>query len=94
MWLPTPSDEAVERFRELYLKETGEELDPPQARESATRFLHLHFITAYCGEYLREEITGVPDPAAKRPGETLSSKKKKRGRPRKPRILDNATRDE
>jgi len=56
MWLPTPSDEAVNKFKDLVERETGRTLSDGEARQSATRVLHLVFLKTYGSSYLREEV--------------------------------------
>jgi len=51
MNLPVPNAEEVERFKELYREHRGEDLDPDQALDLATRFLHFYY---FC-------VTPVPE---------------------------------
>lgn len=42
-FLPTPSEDGVRRFRELYQQRLGHALSDEQALDLATRYLHLYF---------------------------------------------------
>jgi hypothetical protein len=44
--LPVPSAAAVQRFKALFRERYGEELDDEQARDLATRFMHLFTLIA------------------------------------------------
>lgn len=58
MWLPTPSDESVQKLQELLRLELNLDLEYDRARVVATRLLHLHFYKAYGSRYLRTKING------------------------------------
>ncbi len=56
MWLPTPSDKAVKEFQALVLAHSGLVLEHHQAKASATRLLHLHFIKSYENSSLCKKV--------------------------------------
>ncbi len=68
MWLPTPTDESVEKFKVLAKEEFGLDLTEKEARDTATRLLQIHYLLAYAYRGLaldgRERIDAEERPSA------------------------------
>ncbi len=56
MWLPVPSKQGIDSFRELVHRELGIEMNDEDAREVATRVLQIHLMKLYEDRHLRSQV--------------------------------------
>jgi hypothetical protein len=47
MWLPTPSENAIKEFAQLFFEYTGEHLTESQAKDLATRVIQIYYLKEF-----------------------------------------------
>lgn len=50
LWLAFPNEKEINAFAKLYEKEFGKKLTYEEAKETATRLLHIHWVLSFEGE--------------------------------------------